>query len=73
MVVNEQKILLLLKIKSLSEENLTQTEISLKMNISRKTVSKVIRKYCEFVTVLRIPGSGSRRSLDNADVGLVVT
>ena len=43
------------------------------MNISRKTVSNVIRKYREFGTVLRIPNSGRRRSLDDEDVCLILT
>jgi transposase len=73
MAMNEQKVLSHLKIISLSEENLTPTEISLKMNIPRKTVSNVIHKYRKYGTVLRLPGSGRRRSLDDKDVGLILT
>lgn len=52
---------------------MTPTEISLKLKIPRTTVSNVIQKYRKFNTVLRLPGSGRRRSLEKEDVGLILT
>ena len=73
MVLNEEKFLLHLKIISLSEENLTPTEISLKLNIPRMTVSNIIKKYRKSNTVLRLPGSGRRKSLEEKDVRIIIT
>ena len=72
MVVNEHKVLLYGKIVSLSEENLSATEISLKLSIPRTTVNNVIKKYRKFNTVLRLPGSGRRRSLDDSDLEIIL-
>ena len=73
MVVNEQKVLLHFEIVTLSEENMSPTEISLKLNIPRTTVSNIIKKYHKFNTVLRVPGSGRRRSLDEEDLKLIIS
>lgn len=73
MAIDEQKIARDLEIIRLSKEEMSATEISLKLDIPRTTVCSIIQKYKKFNTVLRLPGSGRRKSLDKDDVRIILS
>jgi transposase len=73
MAINEQKLSRDLEIVRLSKENLTATEILLKMKLPRSTVRNIIKKHKKFNTVLRLPGSGRKKSLNKEDLNIILS
>lgn len=68
MVLNEQKLLLYSRIINLFQDDFSAAEISVELNVPRTTVRNVIKKNLNHNTLLRLPGSGRKRSLDDDDV-----
>lgn len=73
MAINEQKLCRDFEIIRLSKENLTATEISLKMRLPRSTVRNIIKKHKKFNTVLRLTGFGRKKSLNKEDLNIILS
>lgn len=57
----------------LHKDKFTLREISLKLNIPRTTMINIINKYKKHNTILRLPGSGRKKCLDDQDVDIILS
>lgn len=73
MTVDEKKIVRDSNVIRYRDENLTVLQISKKLDIPRTTVYNILKKYDKYGTVMRLKGSGRKKSLDNRDIAIILS
>jgi transposase len=67
MKIGEEKLKLRFEIVRLFEDGYSQREIAERTSVPRSTVQYILRNYSKYDTVMRIKGSGRRKSLNDED------